>query len=75
MNRFEKLLGKKRLAYIEFLDGEYSVLSQGDYVMCAISGAEIPLDQLKYWNVERQEAYASAEFAMRAEKQRCGISN
>jgi hypothetical protein len=30
-------------------------------VRCAITGAEIPLEELRYWSVERQEAYASPE--------------
>jgi hypothetical protein len=27
-------------------------------VRCAITGASIPLDELKYWSVDLQEAYA-----------------
>jgi hypothetical protein len=38
---------------------------QGDYVRCAVSGRPIRLDELKYWNVARQEAYASAELALK----------
>jgi hypothetical protein len=27
-------------------------------VRCAVTGAQIPLDELKYWSVDLQEAYA-----------------
>jgi len=39
-------------------------LKPGAYVRCAVTGVEIPLDELKYWSVERQEAYASPEAVM-----------
>ncbi len=66
MNRFEKLLGKKRRAEIKYLDGEFQVLSQGDYVTCALTAEPISLSDLKYWSVEHQEAYANADVAMKA---------
>ncbi|MEG0819889.1 MAG: DUF2093 domain-containing protein [Brevundimonas sp.] len=40
-------------------DGEFAVLRPGAYVSCAVSGVPIPLAALRYWSVERQEAYAS----------------
>lgn len=43
----------------------FRVLSGGDHVTCSVSGASIPLDLLRYWSVERQEPYASAELATR----------
>jgi hypothetical protein len=30
-------------------------------VRCAVTGAEIPLEELRYWSVDLQEAYASPE--------------
>jgi hypothetical protein len=65
MNRFEKLFGIKGEAKVRFLDGEVQVLTPGDYVRCAVSGELIMLPDLRYWSVERQEAYASAEIAFR----------
>ena len=47
--------------------GTFRVLSPGDHVICAVTGAPIPLDELRYWSVERQEAYASVEASVRAE--------
>jgi hypothetical protein len=44
------------------------VLAPGDHVICALTGAAITLDDLRYWNVARQEPYASAEAATKAEQ-------
>src|SRR6266508_297771 len=63
MNRFEKLLGLKAEARLRFLDSEFQVLSPGDFVRCAVTGEPIMLPDLRYWSVELQEAYASAEIA------------
>lgn len=63
MNRFEKLLGLKGEARVRYSDGEFQVLSPGDFVRCAVSGEPIMLPDLRYWSVEMQEAYASAEVA------------
>ncbi|WP_420384530.1 DUF2093 domain-containing protein [Novosphingobium sp.] len=54
-----------RLARLHYLPGSYRQLSAGDHVLCAITGVQIPLDTLRYWNADRQEAYASAEIATR----------
>jgi hypothetical protein len=64
MNRIERLFGMKGEARVKFLDGEFQVLSPGDFVRCAVSGQPILLSELKYWNVARQEAYASATISM-----------
>ncbi|MBF0665451.1 MAG: DUF2093 domain-containing protein [Brevundimonas sp.] len=45
-------------ATLHFADGEFAVLKRGDFVACAVSGRPIPLQILRYWSVERQEAYA-----------------
>jgi hypothetical protein len=34
-------------------------------VRCAVTGRTIPLDELRYWSVELQEAYADAESSLR----------
>ena len=44
-------------AQVQYLDGDFRVISPGTYVRCAVSGERIPLDELKYWSVDRQEAY------------------
>ena len=45
-------------AQVQYLDGDFRVISPGTYVRCAVTDARIPLDELKYWSVDRQEAYA-----------------
>ncbi|MEA2884549.1 MAG: hypothetical protein QOH32_3805 [Bradyrhizobium sp.] len=45
-------------AQVQYLDGDFRVISPGTWVRCAVTGAQIPLDELKYWSVDRQEAYA-----------------
>jgi hypothetical protein len=57
-----------RLARLHYLPGTFRVLSHGDHVLCAITRQPIPLSELKYWNVERQEAYVSAAAALEAER-------
>jgi len=58
-------------AKIHYMDGTFRVLSTGDHVVCAVTGARIPIHELKYWSVERQEAYVDAEASLKAE-QRAG---
>jgi hypothetical protein len=45
-------------AQLQYLDGDFRVISPGTYVRCAITDVRIPLDELKYWSVDLQEAYA-----------------
>ncbi len=63
MNRFEKIFGLKGEAKVRYLDGEFQVVEQGDFVRCAVTGQTIPLAELRYWSVELQEAYATAEIS------------
>ncbi len=63
MNRFERLFGLKGEAKLRYMDGEFQVLASGDFVRCAITGEAIALPDLRYWSVELQEAYASAEIS------------
>jgi hypothetical protein len=65
MNRFEGPGGKE--ARIRYLDGDFQVLTPGAFVRCAVSGEPIPLDELKYWSVARQEPYANAAASLARE--------
>ena len=49
----------KKLAKIKYLPNNFEIIDDGDYVICAISGKKISLDELNYWNVELQEPYYS----------------
>ena len=53
------LLMNKKKAKLVFKHNSFEILEDGDYVLCAISGKEIMLKDLNYWNVELQEAYFS----------------
>lgn len=50
-----------REARVRYLQGAFQLLVPGDFVICAVTGLRIPLGDLRYWNVDRQEAYVSAE--------------
>ncbi len=54
-------------AKIRYLDADYQVLSPGTFVRCAVTGKPIPLDELKYWSVERQEPYVDVEASLKRE--------
>jgi hypothetical protein len=59
MNAFEKPLRPSgEEAKLHYGDGEFAILKPGRFVVCAVTGAAIPLENLRYWSVERQEAYA-----------------
>lgn len=64
MNRIEKFIGFRGEARVRYQPGEFQVLSNGDFVRCAVTGTVIPLNQLKYWNVDLQEAYATREASL-----------
>jgi len=64
MNRIDRFFGLTNEARVRFLDGEFQILAPGDFVRCAVSGEAIPLPELRYWSVERQEAYATAELSL-----------
>lgn len=55
-----------RAAKLHYMANNFRVLVRGDHVVCAGTGAAIPLDLLKYWSVERQEPYATAQAATAA---------
>jgi hypothetical protein len=60
--------GSGRPARVHYLAGTFRLLSDGDHVTCAVTGARIPLHELRYWSVARQEAYADAEASFEAER-------
>jgi hypothetical protein len=64
MNRMERQ-GRGGEARVRFLDGDFQVVTPGSFVRCAVTGIEIPLDDVKYWSVKRQEAYADAAAALK----------
>ena len=52
-----------REAKIRYLDADFQVVREGDFVRCAATGQPIPLNDLRYWDVGRQQPFGSAEAA------------
>jgi len=65
MNKMERELRPEGLAEVEYLDGEYRVVKPGSFVICAVTGVHIPLEALRYWSVDLQEAYANPAVALK----------
>ena len=59
-----------RPARLHYMANGFRVLSPGGHVTCAVSGTTIDLNDLRYWSVARQEAYAGAELALQAASKR-----
>ena len=58
-----------KLAKLKFLPNNFEIIENGDHVICAISKKKILLENLNYWNVDKQEAYYSyVEAAIEREK-------
>lgn len=55
-----------RPARLHYLANGFRVLAAGDHVVCGVSGARIPIEELRYWDVARQLPYASATIASEA---------
>lgn len=62
MNIFDKGFSPAE-ATLRYLDGDYVIVKPGSFVRCAITAKPIALDELFYWSVDRQEAYADVEAA------------
>jgi hypothetical protein len=58
-------------ADVKYLDGDFRVMRPGAFVRCAVTGVPIPLEELRYWSVDLQEAYATPEAVL----QRQGSGN
>lgn len=61
LNRTDRPVPMPGEAEVRYLDGDFRVVRPGAFVRCAVTGTEIPLEELRYWSVELQEAYASPE--------------
>ena len=65
MNRFER--GGSGEARLRYLDHDFQVIAPGSHVICAVTGKTIPLDELAYWSVARQEPYVDAAASLQRE--------
>ncbi|MCF3933512.1 DUF2093 domain-containing protein [Acuticoccus sp. M5D2P5] len=68
MNRHEMAGRPGGEAKVRFLDADFQVTSPGTFVRCAVTGKPIPLAELRYWDVDTQEAYIDANAAYEAFK-------
>ena len=57
--------GGGRAATLIYGPSGFRVVKTGDFVVCAVSGEAIPLEELRYWSVDKQEPYASPLIATR----------
>jgi len=64
MNAHDRDFAGNELAKLHYGDGEFAVLKPGRYVVCAVSGKKVPIEQLRYWSAELQEAYAGPAEAL-----------
>ena len=55
-------------AEVKFLDGDFRIVRPGAFVRCAVTDLPIPLEELKYWSVDLQEAYSTPEAVLKREK-------
>jgi hypothetical protein len=58
MNQHDRSFFGQPEAEVRYAHGDFKILRAGAFVRCAVTGRPIPLDDLKYWSVELQEAYA-----------------
>jgi hypothetical protein len=68
LNRFDHTQPANGEAEVKYLDGDFRVVRPGSFVRCAVTGVPIALEELKYWSVERQEAYASPEAVLKRQQ-------
>ena len=61
---------KNKLAKLKYMPNNFKIIEEGDHVICAISKKIIYLENLNYWNVDKQEAYFSyVESSIEREKE------
>lgn len=71
MNCIDRFSSSQNEAKLQYMDGEFRVLKPGAFVRCAVTGVPIPVEDLRYWSVEMQEAYLNPD----AVKQRLEAKN
>lgn len=57
---------RNKVAKLHYMPNGFRMLSSGDHVLCAVSGEQIALEDLRYWSVEKQEPYATAQISAHA---------
>lgn len=60
-------IGEEKQAELEYFAADYRLVKKGSFVVCAVTDKRITLDDLNYWNVERQEAYIDGAASLKRE--------
>jgi hypothetical protein len=61
LNRYDRPSHSAGEAEVKYLDGDFRIVRPGAFVRCAVTGVPIPLEELKYWSVDLQEAYSTPD--------------
>jgi hypothetical protein len=72
LNRTDRPVPMPGEAEVKYLDGDFRVVRPGTFVRCAVTGVSIPLEELRYWSVDLQEAYATPEAVLQRMGSRYG---
>ena len=72
LNRTDRPAPMPGEAEVKYLDGDFRVVRPGTFVRCAVTGVSIPLEELRYWSVDLQEAYATPEAVLQRTGSRYG---
>ena len=64
LKRFQNPLAGASEAKLVYQDGDYQVLRHGTFVKCAVTSDTINLEDLRYWSVDLQEAYKTAQISL-----------
>ena len=56
-----------KVAVLRYGTPDFQVVRPGTHVLCAVTGRAIPLEELRYWSVARQEAYSDAAASFSAD--------
>ena len=62
------MTGSGRAARVHYMAGTFRLLSDGDHVVCAVTGERISIHELRYWSVARQEPYVDAAASLEGER-------
>ncbi|WP_229266449.1 DUF2093 domain-containing protein [Leptospira sp. severe_002] len=65
LNRYDRPSPMAGEAELKYLDGDFRIVRPGAFVRCAVTGIPIPLEELKYWNVDLQEPYSTPEAVLK----------
>jgi len=54
-------MSREKEAALHYDANDAHMTKTGSYVLCAVTNKPIPLDNLRYWSVDKQEAYNGPE--------------